>query len=70
MSKKVVVLAGDGIGPEIMDATLVVFRELIKIKNWSIDIEELNFGGAAIDYEGSPFPEKNAKPVKQRMRFY
>lgn len=58
MSKKVVVLAGDGIGPEIMDATLVVFRELIKIKNWSIDIEELNFGGAAIDYEGSPFPEK------------
>lgn len=52
MSKKITVLAGDGIGPEIMKSGLAI---LATVKP-DYQIEEQFFGGAAIDHSGSPLP--------------
>ncbi len=58
MSKKVLVLPGDGIGPEIV-AEAVKVLETVKAK-LSLDIETVDglLGGAAIDAAGVPFPEE------------
>lgn len=61
MSRKIVVLAGDGIGPEIMAAALDVFHQLIQIKQWDFILEEEPFGGKGIDVAGEPFPDKTKK---------
>ncbi|MEH6626219.1 MAG: 3-isopropylmalate dehydrogenase [Motiliproteus sp.] len=57
MSKKVLVLPGDGIGPEIV-AEAVKVLETVKSK-LNLDIETIDglLGGAAIDAAGVPFPE-------------
>lgn len=56
MSKNILILPGDGIGPEIM-AEAVKVLELLKAEgealNWSFGL----LGGAAVDAEGHPYPE-------------
>jgi 3-isopropylmalate dehydrogenase len=54
---KIAVLAGDGIGPEIVDQALKVFRAL-KSDGLALEIEEAPFGGAGFDAEGDPLPER------------
>ncbi|WP_261663469.1 3-isopropylmalate dehydrogenase [Deinococcus sp. Marseille-Q6407] len=49
---KVVVLPGDGIGPEVVGAALEVLREVAP----DLTLEEHLIGGAAFDAEGDPFP--------------
>lgn len=58
MTKKIVALAGDGIGPEIMQAGLEVLQVVAKRFDFSYQVEEFAFGGAAIDSYGTPLPEK------------
>ncbi|KAE8263016.1 hypothetical protein A4X03_0g1995 [Tilletia caries] len=55
---KIVVLAGDGIGPEVTDQAVRVL-ELISQKSttFSLELEQKLFGGAAIDASGHPLPE-------------
>ncbi|MCG9754426.1 3-isopropylmalate dehydrogenase [Shewanella insulae] len=61
MSYQVAVLAGDGIGPEVM----VEARKVLKAveERFSLDIEysEYDVGGAAIDNHGCPLPESTLK---------
>ncbi len=56
MSKNILILPGDGIGPEIM-AEAVKVLELLKSEgedlNWSFGL----LGGAAVHAEGHPYPE-------------
>lgn len=54
--KKIVVLPGDGIGPEIMDAALEVLA-VASEGVFDYSIETFAIGGAAIDEAGHPFPE-------------
>ncbi len=49
---KVVVLPGDGIGPEVIGAALDVLREVAP----DLSLEEHLIGGAAYEAEGDPFP--------------
>lgn len=44
--KKIVTLAGDGIGPEIMAAGLEVFDAVAQKINFDYEIEAKAFGGA------------------------
>ena len=56
MSHKVLVLPGDGIGPEIM-AEAVRVLEALRSDGLEIEIEHGLVGGAAYDAAGTPLPE-------------
>ncbi|WP_019787110.1 isocitrate/isopropylmalate family dehydrogenase, partial [Streptococcus sobrinus] len=57
MTKKIVTLAGDGIGPEIMAAGLKVLEALTKKIDFAYQLDAQPFGGAGIDQSGHPLPE-------------
>lgn len=64
MTKKIVVLAGDGIGPEIMKAGLQVLQVVSEQVGFHYKIEEKAFGGAGIDEKGHPLPEDTLQAAK------
>lgn len=61
MSKTIGLIAGDGIGPEITEATLKVLNQLVPDFKY-IDID---LGGVAIDKHGSPFPDESKAKLKE-----
>ena len=65
MTKKIVALAGDGIGPEIMEAGLKVLEALAKKTDFDIEIVKQPFGGAGIDATGHPLPEATLKATRE-----
>jgi 3-isopropylmalate dehydrogenase len=60
---KIAVLAGDGIGPEIVAQAVKVLRALAS-DGLKIELEEALFGGAALDASGDPLPESTLKLAK------
>ena len=58
---KIAVLAGDGIGPEIVAEAIKIF-DVLRAEGESIEIERAHLGGAAYDAEGHPYP-----PSTQRI---
>src|SRR5450432_3721579 len=56
MKKTIVLLPGDGIGPEVTRAAATVLREAGHEFNHQFDFEEFPIGGTAIDATGSPLP--------------
>ena len=65
MTKKIVALAGDGIGPEIMEAGLEVLASISKKTDFDFEIDRRPFGGAGIDAEGHPLPDKTLKACRE-----
>lgn len=57
MTKKILVLAGDGIGPEVTKQAVLVIEWLNENKNTDFVIDYGLIGGAAYDETGSPLPE-------------
>ena len=60
---KVAVLAGDGIGPEIVAQAVKVLRALAR-GGLKLEIEEAPFGGAGYDAHGDPLPAATLKLAK------
>lgn len=60
---KIAVLAGDGIGPEIV-AQGVRVLEALKCDGLKIELETALLGGCAVDATGEPFPDVTQKLVK------
>src|SRR5260370_18827859 len=56
MRLKIVVLPGDGVGPEVTEAAVSVLREVANLHDHDIQFEEQLAGGAAIKRTGSPLP--------------
>jgi len=56
MHANIVVLPGDGIGPEIVSATLPVLEALAARHGHTFAFEEHDIGGIAIDRHGEPLP--------------
>ena len=56
MRARIAVLPGDGIGPEVVAAGLHCLRAVAARFRHEIELEELPFGGAAIDAHGDPLP--------------
>lgn len=56
MAKKILVLPGDGIGPEIMAAAIKVLTRACADEGLDIVLEHALVGGAAIDAYGHPLP--------------
>ena len=61
MAPKIVLLPGDGIGPEIMGSAIDVLRELAP----DLEYEEHPFGGASIDAHGTALTDETLDACKQ-----
>ncbi len=61
MKKKIAVLAGDGIGPEVTKQALKVLRAIERAFGHEFTYEEGLVGAAAIDKTGNPFPKATEK---------
>ena len=61
MSKKICVLPGDGIGPEIMAEAVRVLEAL----NLGFEMETALLGGCAVDATGDPYPEATQKLARE-----
>jgi 3-isopropylmalate dehydrogenase len=61
MSYQIAVLAGDGIGPEVMTEARKVLKEVELRFGLSIEYSEYDVGGIAIDNHGCPLPEQTLK---------
>jgi len=61
---KIALLAGDGIGPEIL-AEAVKVLDVLRGEGMTIETEEALVGGAAYDKHGDPLPEATLKLAKQ-----
>jgi 3-isopropylmalate dehydrogenase len=58
MKKNIVLLPGDGIGPEVTKCAATVLRECAHEFHHQFDIHEKLVGGTAIDAAGSPLPKE------------
>lgn len=56
VSKKIAVIAGDGIGPEVTGAAIALLKDCAAEYGHRFDLLELPFGGNAIDRCGTPLP--------------
>ena len=65
MTKKILILPGDGIGQEVATSAKEVLDFLIAEHNLDFIIEEMDAGGTAYDKFGSPLPEKVLAKAKE-----
>ena len=56
MHAEIVVLPGDGIGPEVAAAAVAVLKAVAERFNHSFTFSEHDIGGIAIDRHGEPLP--------------
>lgn len=61
--KKIVVLAGDGIGPEVTDVAARVLREAAARHGIPIELQPALLGGAALTATGVPLPEETLSAI-------
>ncbi|MGR9045213.1 MAG: 3-isopropylmalate dehydrogenase [Gammaproteobacteria bacterium] len=64
MTKKVAVLPGDGIGPEIVAEAIKVLNYLNQTMDLELIFENGLIGGSAYDVHGTPFPQQTIDLVK------
>jgi 3-isopropylmalate dehydrogenase len=57
---KIAILAGDGIGPEVVAQAMHVLKVLAR-DGLKLELEEALFGGAGVDAHGDPLPEPTLK---------
>lgn len=56
VAKRIVVLPGDGIGPEVTSAAVTLLKDCAAETGHKVEFIEMPFGGIAIDKCGKPFP--------------
>jgi 3-isopropylmalate dehydrogenase len=64
MTKRVVVLPGDGIGPEVTCEATGVLEKACAAAGVELTLEERRMGGAAIDADGTPLSEATLEACK------
>ena len=63
--RKILILPGDGIGPEIVRQAEKVLLYLIRERGLKAELEHGLIGGGAVDATGEPLPEKTLNDAKQ-----
>jgi len=63
--KKIAVLAGDGIGPEVMNEAVKVLRAAQEKFRFKLEYEFADVGGVAIDNHGEALPEGTLKTCER-----
>ncbi|MED4214256.1 isocitrate/isopropylmalate family dehydrogenase, partial [Priestia megaterium] len=56
MEKRIVCLAGDGVGPEVMESAKEVLHMVERLYGHHFHLQDEYFGGSAIDLNGQPLP--------------
>src|SRR4051812_29033543 len=64
MKARIVVLGGDGIGPEVANEAVRALQAVAKRFGHEFSMESHLLGGAAIDATGSPLPETTIAACK------
>ena len=64
MRKQVILLPGDGVGPEIMEGAKAVLNAIASEYNHEFIVHEHAIGGDAIDRYDTPLPEDTVKACK------
>lgn len=64
-TKKIAVIPGDGIGPEVVAEALKVMRKTEEVFGLKFEFEEGLFGGIAIDERGTPLPDDTLEICKK-----
>ncbi|MEB3101041.1 3-isopropylmalate dehydrogenase [Ferviditalea candida] len=62
--KKIAVLPGDGIGPEVVAEAEKVLKRTEELFGYRFETERALFGGIAIDEKGTPMPEETLQLCK------
>ncbi len=57
MKAKIVLLPGDGIGPEVIAQAQRVLARIASLEGHDFSFEEALMGGCAIDATGNPLPD-------------
>ncbi|MDT8859487.1 3-isopropylmalate dehydrogenase [Alkalihalobacillus sp. MEB130] len=65
MKKRIAVLPGDGIGPEVCEAATQVLSEIGRLYNHEFEYTFADLGGVAIDKAGTPLPDETLAVCKQ-----
>jgi 3-isopropylmalate dehydrogenase len=65
LKKRIVILPGDGIGPEVTRAAVNVLQECAREFGHQFEITEMPVGGAAIDKTGGPLPEETLQACRK-----
>lgn len=65
MSKRIAVLPGDFIGPEVIGSALSVLGTLERTHGVTLEYQTLPFGGSAIESHGEAFPQETKDAVLQ-----
>jgi len=65
MSRSILILPGDGIGPEIVAEAVKVLATLRDERGLDIDLDEALVGGAAIDATGGPLPKATLELARE-----
>jgi 3-isopropylmalate dehydrogenase len=65
MTRRVAVLAGDGIGPEVTRQAVRVLRSVAERFGLELELDEALIGGAAIDARGHPLPPETLETCRR-----
>jgi 3-isopropylmalate dehydrogenase len=57
MKLKVLVTAGDGIGPEVTNEAVAVLKEVMELGGHTLELDAKRIGGIAIVTDGTPLPQ-------------
>lgn len=58
MKLKVLVVAGDGIGPEVMNEGVAVLEQVAAVSGLELELTHKRIGGVAIVQDGTPLPQE------------
>jgi 3-isopropylmalate dehydrogenase len=64
-TKKIAVIAGDGIGPEVVAEAVKVLKRTEELFGYRFELSYGLFGGIAIDERGTPLPDDTLEMCKQ-----
>ncbi|MEZ4630165.1 MAG: 3-isopropylmalate dehydrogenase [Deinococcales bacterium] len=65
MEYKIAVLAGDFIGPEVINASIALLDKVAPAYGFKLSYERLPFGGNALESHGHPLPEETKAACSQ-----
>ncbi|WP_207707342.1 3-isopropylmalate dehydrogenase [Crassaminicella thermophila] len=65
MNFNIAMIPGDGIGPEVVEQTVLVLEKVGEIYNHKFNFKEALAGGCAIDEYGEPLPKKTIDICKE-----
>ncbi len=62
--KKILIIAGDGIGTEVTTEAVKILKKVCKLSNIEIELDYADLGGIAYDRWGTPFPTQTLEKAK------